>query len=274
MKVENFVSKDFKILKASEAKISAFSSAVFYGYGAFTTIAIYNRKPFQWEKHWKRLTQDSQRLKLKLQEEEKVKEALLEVIEKNNLEQGRARITVFEETIEGLWGGEARQTSVLITTAQFRETPDEIRLKVSPYRINSGSALRGVKSCNYLENLLALEKAKSEGFDEALRLNEKEEVSSACMANVFWVEDEVVFTPSLETGCLEGTTRAFVIEICKDLGIEIYTVKETLNKLLLADEVFLTSSGIGIVPVRKIESEFFTSELTTTLRREFYKRVL
>ncbi|MFN3330821.1 MAG: aminotransferase class IV, partial [Pyrinomonadaceae bacterium] len=112
------------------------------------------------------------------------------------------------------------------------------------------------------------------GFDEALRLNEKEEVSSACMANVFWVEDEVVFTPSLETGCLEGTTRAFVIEICKDLGIEIYTVKETLNKLLLADEVFLTSSGIGIVPVRKIESEFFTSELTTTLRREFYKRVL
>ena len=85
-------------------------------------------------------------------------------------------------------------------------------LTVSPYRINSKSPLAGVKSCNYLENILAWEAAKAHGFDEAIRLNEKGEIASACLANVFWKKNGEIFTPPLETGCLKGTTRGYVLE--------------------------------------------------------------
>jgi aminodeoxychorismate lyase len=273
MSSENLISKNFEIFNATEAKIGALSSAVFYGCGVFTTIAIYNQKPFQWERHWKRLEQDSQRLNIQPPEEEKLKNALVELLEKNNIKQGRARITIFEESMESIWAESMRRTSTLITTSQFREIPEEMRLRISPYRVNSKSALKGIKSCNYLENLIAFEEAKSKKFDEAIRLNEKDQVTSACMANVFWIEDGTVFTPSLETGCLEGTTRSFVIELCKELGIEVYATESDIQEVLRAEEVFLTSSGIGIVPVVKIESEFFKNELTATLKREFYRRV-
>jgi 4-amino-4-deoxychorismate lyase len=274
LRMEKFISKDFQVLKATQANIRAFSSVLLYGYGIFTTVAVYNQQPFQWERHWKRLMHGAQKLKLQMPEEEKIKNQLLELIEKNHLKQGKVRITIFEEEIEDIWAVVGtRRTSVLITTAQFREVPSEMKLKISSHRVNSKSALKGIKSCNYLENLLAFEEAKSEGFDEALRLNENDQITSACMANIFWIDNETVFTPSLDTGCLEGTTRAFVIEICRDLGIEVFTANSSLDEILRADEIFLTSSGIGIIPVRKVENNLFTTELTKVLQREFYKRI-
>ena len=66
---------------------------------------------------------------------------------------------------------------------------------------------------------MALENAKAKGFDEAIRLNERGEVASACMANVFWIKDKKLFTPDLETGCLAGTTREFIIETAEKKGV-------------------------------------------------------
>lgn len=273
--MSSFVSKNLQIIPTDSATISAMSSAFLYGYGIFTTIAIYNREPFQWQLHLQRLHENADRLKIKFPySDDDLKAALKSLIDRNNLENGRARITIFEEEAPSIWSSSTiRQTSVFITTAEPRETNNELRLTVSPYRVNSRSALKGVKSCNYLENLLALELAKSEGFDEALRLNEKDEVTSACMANIFWIEDETVFTPASETGCLEGTTRAAVIEICRELGFEVYASTAELEEIYRADEVFLTSAGLGIASVRKISDQFFEDEKTRTIRSSFYKKI-
>jgi 4-amino-4-deoxychorismate lyase len=99
-----------------------------------------------------------------------------------------------------------------------------------------------VKSCNYLENILSLEDAKDRGFDEAIRLNEKGEIVSACLANLFWKKDVAIFTPSLETGCLKGTTRGFILE-----NFTVEERKAELIELEKADEIFLTSAGIGVI---------------------------
>jgi branched-subunit amino acid aminotransferase/4-amino-4-deoxychorismate lyase len=131
---------------------------------------------------------------------------------------------------------------------------------MSPYNINSTSPLSGIKSCNYLENLLAWERAKNAGFDEAVRLNEKGEVSSACVANIFWVRKDIIYTPSLATGALEGTTRAFVLEQAAANGIQCIEVKEGINEMLDADECFLTSAGIGIRNVAAIDKKQFKAE--------------
>lgn len=133
-------------------------------------------------------------------------------------------------------------------TGDLRPVPEEFRLTVSPYTVNSCSPLVGVKSCNYLENLLAIDEAKKRGFHEAIRVNERGFVTGGCMSNIFWLKDEVLYTPSLSTGCLAGTTREFVLESmeCREVGIVI----DGLNK---AEEIFLTSAGLGVARVAEFE---------------------
>jgi branched-chain amino acid aminotransferase len=239
--MHKFISFNQKIIPANEAKISALSSASLYGKGVFTTIAIYNEKPFLWTKHWRRLCENSAKLGINLLDEKMCKAEIIELIEANDVEHGRMRLTFFDESASKFWQFPIEnKTSFLVTTADFRDVSN-LNLTISPYRVNSTSPLANIKSCNYLEQTLALEEAKNRGFDEAIRLNERGEIASAAMANLFWLKDHELFTPSLKTGCLAGTTREFIIE-----NYECFEVENGLESLENADEIFLTSAGIGI----------------------------
>jgi branched-subunit amino acid aminotransferase/4-amino-4-deoxychorismate lyase len=243
--MHSFASFNLKIQTPEQINLSAISSAAFYGRGVFTTLAIYDEKPFLWEKHWRRLTENAAKIKLDISRfsEDDIDDALRALINQNQIKNARARITFFDESASGIWKfATNRTTSVLITTADFQATKD-FHLTVSPYPINSKSPLANVKSCNYLENVLALEAAKAENFDEAVRLNERGEITSACMANLFWIKGEQIFTPALETGCLAGTTREFLME-----KVSVQEVKAKMIDLHEADEIFLTSAGLGICP--------------------------
>ncbi|MGI8788273.1 MAG: aminotransferase class IV [Pyrinomonadaceae bacterium] len=243
--MRDFIFFNRQILPAENACLSVISSAALYGRGIFTTVAIYNSKPFLWEKHWRRLTSNARKIKIDLSDfsERSVSESLFEIIEKNRLKRARARITFFDESVSEIWKIETnRQTSLLIQTAELRRVKNKFNLTVSPFRVNTASPLVGVKSCNYLENILALEDAKANRFDEAIRLNEKGEIVSACMANLFWKKRGAIFTPHLETGCVNGTTRKFILE-----NFPVTEIKADFAELKKADEIFLTSAGIGIV---------------------------
>ena len=241
--MHKFVSFNRQILPASETNLSAISSATLYGKGIFTTIAIYDNQPFLWEKHWLRLSDNASRIGLNFEFVEKdIFEALRELIATNNIKNGRARLTFLDESTKGIWGFEnKKETSFLMTTADFRPLPEILKLTVSPYQVNSISPLVNIKSCNYLENLLAFDEAKRRGFDEAIRLNERSEIVSACLANIFWLKDDEIFTPSLKTGCLAGTMRGLILEKYK-----AFEVEENIESLEKADAVFLTSAGLGI----------------------------
>jgi branched-subunit amino acid aminotransferase/4-amino-4-deoxychorismate lyase len=240
------VSFNHQILSVEKTFISAVSSASLYGKGVFTTIAVYDSKPFLWEKHWRRLLENSKQIGLDLSglDEKSVKYALSDLILLSNLKTARARVTFFDESASRTWNFETKsKTSFLITIAARQKAGDGYRLTVSPYTVNSKSPLAGIKSCNYLENLLALEEGKKRGFDEVVRLNEKGEIVSAAMANIFWVKGEKIFTPAPETGCLKGTTREFVSE-----NFPVSETVSTIAELAAADEIFLTSAGIGVCP--------------------------
>jgi 4-amino-4-deoxychorismate lyase len=255
--MHKFLSFNFRISTASETSAPVVSDAAFYGRGIFTTLAVYHSKPFQWEKHWRRLTENAAVVGVDLSEfgEENVKNALSEIISCNNLEKGRARITFFREEASGVWQNQAkRRTGLLITTADFRHISDSLRVTVSPYRLNSKSPLVNIKSCNYLENLLVLENAGKNGFDEAIRLNENGEVVSGAMANLFWTFDNKIYTSATETGALCGTTRDFVLE-----RFPVSEKCAALEELLNADEIFLTSAGIGVSRVESLGDRKFAS---------------
>lgn len=249
-----------RFIRFGEASLPAASSAALYGKGVFTTIAVREKKAFLWEKHWRRLSGDAEKIGVDLSDfsEDLLIGALAKLIEKNRIENARARITFFDESAGRIWNFRTnRKTGVLIATAETHKPPEIFRLALSPFRVNSASPLAGVKSCNYLENILALEDAKKRGFDEAIRLNEKNEIVSAATANIFWTKDERIFTPAVETGCLRGTTREFLLE-----NFPVREKKSGVGELADADEIFLTSAGIGICAARfeneqKKSSAFF-----------------
>lgn len=262
-----------EILCAEDARISAATSAALYGRGIFTTVAIYDIKPFLWEKHWRRLNGSAEKLGIDLSEytEEIVHGALAEIISVNNITNARARLTFYDESPSGIWSlrGE-RQTSLLIMTADLREVSANYRLTVSPFRVNSASPIANVKSCNYLEKIIALEEAVRRGYDEAVQVNERGVIASACMANIFWLAEGKLFTPPLTTGCLAGTTREFIME--KSPCVENEIGLETLRK---ADAIFLTSAGLDVVQVAEFENRRFepvTKEIIRTIRNKFPRK--
>ena len=231
--------------------MKANSNAALYGKGVFTTVAVFDGEPFLWEKHWRRLCDSAKYLEIDLNgySSDAVLQRLTESLSKSDIRNGRARITFSDESSSRVWTtvGESNIT-VSIIAAPFGPQITDLKLSVSPHLVNSTSPLAGIKSCNYLEPLMSHDEAKRRGFDEAIRLNERGEVTSACMANIFWLKDSKLFTPSLKTGCLPGTTREYVLENldCEKVDIGIEALRE-------ADDIFLTSAGIGIVQVVEFE---------------------
>src|SRR6185369_883252 len=148
-----------ELVSSDEATIGALSSTALYGSGLFTTVAIYAGRPFLLSKHWDRLQHDSVRLGLDIStlSFECIERRMTDLIAMNSVSDGRARVTIFDSSGSKIWSDAKRQgIDVLITTAEKREVNPEPRLTVSRFTANSRSPLAGVKSCNYLENLLAL----------------------------------------------------------------------------------------------------------------------
>jgi branched-chain amino acid aminotransferase len=246
-RVNRLVYLNGEIIGEPNARIAVLASAVFYGKGIFTTITIVDSSPFLWNKHLLRLTSNAEKVGIDLSEypDDAIRKALDDIIAANAVVNGRARVTLFDETASSFWCAEAGGgTGLSLVTGEPRPLPENFRLGVSPYRVNSGSPLATVKSCNYLENILAIEDAKRRGFDEAIRANERSTVTSACMANVFWLKDGRLSTPALSTGCLPGTTREFVLE-----NVECDEVEDGIGEIESADAVFLTSAGLGVIAV-------------------------
>lgn len=258
--MHEFVSFNRRIFHSNQAKISGISSASLYGCGVFTSLAIYNFTPFLWEKHWSRLTENAARIGVDLSafSESAVFDSLSELIAYNKVRTGRARVTFFDESSTGIWQTETKkETSLLIMTGDFRETPKTLNLTVSPYRVNTSSPLVNTKSGNYLENLLAWQEAKKRGFSEAVRLNERNEIVSGCMANIFWVKRNNIFTPGSETGILRGTTRSFIFD-----NFTVYEEKASLERLIDADDIFLTSAGLEIAKIETFKARKIVSSTT------------
>jgi branched-subunit amino acid aminotransferase/4-amino-4-deoxychorismate lyase len=258
-----------KIVLATDARIAPLTAATLYGRGVFTTLAVYDGHPFLWPQHWLRLLDHASRVGVDASEfeEQGVCAALAELIEANHVQDGRARVTLLRRGLaDGPWKivedaatTGTRRTDLLIMTGEAHApSTDSLALTVSPYRINSHSPLAGVKSLNYLDHILALEESRARGFDEAVRLNERGEVVSATMANLFWMTDGRVHTPSLQTGALAGTTRARLIALAHELSIPMLEGIYELSDLGDAHEIFLTSSGLGVAIVTTFDFHQYT----------------
>lgn len=251
--MHDWISFNHEIIKHSEARVSAVSAAALYGKGVFTTIRIHDSLPFLFDKHWKRIEDNAARLDIPLLglRKEILFSSLIELVDRNSMTSGKCRVTLFDESPSEIWNYAGQKSSpVLLHTSDLRTRKDGLTLGISPFPVTSNSPLNKIKSCNYIERLQAFQAAVAAGFDEGIRLNESGEVVSACMANLFWLRDGRIYTPSVETGCLKGTTREFVLDQCR-----VLRMRTRIDELRAADNVFLTSAGLGIAAVKEIVFE-------------------
>ncbi len=119
------------------------------------------------------------------------------------------------------------------------------------------SKISSIKTTDIANSLLALKLANQRGGDEALLLSTNGFISETAFANVFFVKGETFYTPSLRTGCLNGTRRRFILDLVKKLGINLIEGYFTLSDLYDADEVFITSARDDAVIVSRINEITF-----------------
>jgi 4-amino-4-deoxychorismate lyase len=243
------------MLEAAKARIAPVSSAMLYGRGVFTSVGIYQGQPFLWPEHWARLNQHADRLGISCEDcgKESTGAALKKLIAVNQVREGRARVILLARSSRHVWQAKPpgpRKTDLLIMTDEPQKVPRSgVGIAVSPYRFNSFSPLAGIKSLNYLDHVLSWEEAHARDFDEAVMLNERGEIVSATMANIFWAKDGTVHTPALSTGALAGVTRECVIKLAAQHFIPLIEGVYTMPDLTEADEIFLTSAGLGVAIV-------------------------
>lgn len=124
---------------------------------------------------------------------------------------------------------------------------------------------------NYADNIWVRAKARAEGFDDGLIVRRGGEVVGGAMANIFGVGNDQLFTPSLESGCLDGVTRRFVIDLLKENGSEVIEKRVMLGDLAEADGIFFTSSLQGPIWVRHIAGLDFAEQEVFRFVRESWR---
>jgi len=258
--MERIVYLNGALVPRSQARISPFDLGFLYGYGLFETMRAYSGHIFRLELHLERLVGSARLLGIPLNTRD-LERACYDTLKANNLANARIRLTV------SIGEGEATpnppkhpKPTVLVIAASYTPPPTEVyrngyKAVVSPTRQNSQSPLSHLKTVNYLNQLLARREAKEKGADEAILLNERGFLCEGSTNNVFLVSKGNLTTPDEESGCLPGITRQVVIELAKELGLKVAEREVRLEELLNADEAFLTSSLIELMPLTEVNSE-------------------
>ena len=239
--------------------------SLFYGEGVFETFRYKASPPVLLDRHIERMREGADLLKIPFPGKEYLIELIQKAILESEIHDAYVKVCLLSEGEPDFYSVSIK-SQVLVIIKEYLKSNQPLMLKVNSYRRISESPIGRVKSTNYLENILARREALSFGFDEALFLNEKNQIAECAASNLFWFKDETLFTPSEVCGLLVGTTRNLVLTSMADIDINILEGKFLLNDLRDADFVFTTNSLTGCMPVSKIEGDSFNTENPLFLR--------
>ena len=260
-----------RIMQAERARVSVFDQGFLYGDGVFETVRIHDGRPVWLDRHLARLARSCRQIGLPLPEKP-WPVIFQQVIDKNRLDHAVIRLTLsrgamFPSPLVGEGQGEGGETPTVvlfhrplphITPSQRRKG---IRLTLTTVRRPSPrSGPAQAKTLNYLNSLLAKREAEERGAFEGLMLTTGGHLAECSMSNLFFLKDRTLYTPSLACGVLPGITRGVVLDAAPTLGLQTREGRYRPEVLYDADECFLTSSGVGILPVHAIDGRPFPKQ--------------
>lgn len=254
-----------EFLEKESARISPFNSAFLYGEGVFETLRSYNGVPFRLTDHIERMNNSLLVFGFKTFSEKEILHPLDELLKVNGLNSARIRITVSKNI-------DAGEHIILIEASEYQPTfPEYANVMISSDKLAHGDKLRMHKTTNYLNNNFVYKVAKSQGFDEAIFVDNENHILEGTRTNVFLVKNGVVFTPSLRCGILPGITRKIIFEICEELKIRMEEKVLDVSEFDRCDEVFLTNSLAEVVRVKKVNDKVYNKFNVTDILLNTYR---
>lgn len=242
------------------------------GLGLFETMLAVDGVLVVVDRHLARLKSSCQRLGWDIPLPD-MAPVMAELLVRNGLVEGRARlrlaVTAGSGPIDNLALG--NEPLIWLIALPLVEPPGSVEVNISPWRRNEHSPLAGLKCASYAENLVALDHARRLGFAETLFLNTAGHLCEAATANLFIVKNGALLTPPLDSGCLAGITRGMVLELAPRHRLVCAERALTLEDLLAADEVFLTSSIRGIERVSRVGEQLYREDRVTKMLGQLWK---
>ncbi len=257
--IHRYVFHNDQLFPIEKVRLTPGQAGLVNGWGLFTTLRIARGEAFAFERHWRRLEKDAAIIRLPMPYAgPKVRVQLQEVIRANKVTEGCARIYLVYNQV-GFWCSDEPQPTVdlIIYTAALPEQREPVRLSVREHGRHAASALSGVKTVSWLNNVWSVAEAQKDGYDEVLMLNERGEVSECTSANIYIVNGDNVLTPPLSSGCLEGVTRGILFEVAAEAGANLKEQTLRLEDVYAADEVFISSTNRNVIGVGEIAGHKF-----------------
>jgi branched-chain amino acid aminotransferase len=258
-----FASVNGSVVPAVEARVSVLDNGFTFGDAVYETLRTYHGRPFELARHLNRLRGSAARLGFAIpQGDAALKSQLDALLERAGNSESYIRLIVSRGVgdISYHFDRVAGPTVVMVVKplepfpeAAYREGIDVAVVKV---RRNHPSALDpAIKSCNLLNNILAVREAQAQGADEALLLNDRGELAEGASTNIFLVKEGLIRTPPLAAGILAGITRDVLFGLFADLGLPFRQEPIPEGALRAADEAFVTSSTREAMPIRSVDGQ-------------------
>jgi branched-chain amino acid aminotransferase len=267
------------------AKISILDRGFCYGDGLFETMRACNGNIFRLDHHIDRLFQSLPLIFLDLpMTQAEVKTIVKNTLDRNGFENAIIRLTITRGINTSGFQMEPDNAPTLVVHARpHHPLPKSIYRKgvqITLLRMNASSlpgVKQGLKTCNFLSNIMVREISMRRGSMEGIVADPVSGITEGATSNLFMVKNGILITPAVNDFILEGITRRAVIEIARNNKIPVTEGMVTPEDVLCADEVFITNSGIDIVPVIRVDDTYIGNRkpgvVTCFLQKEYLKDI-
>ena len=263
---EGVIWLDGELRPWKDAKVHVLTHTLHYGLGVFEGVRAYHTQErgtciFKLKEHTKRLFNSAKILMMDMPfDQDAINEAQRLVVRENGLPEAYLRPMCFLGS-EGMGlRADKLATHVMVAAWDWPSYIDPearnrgIKVRTSSYtRHHVNIAMCKAKANGqYINSMLALREAIESGAEEALLLDNEGYVAEGSGENFFMVKNGVLYTPEL-TSCLDGITRATVIELANELGITVREKRITRDEVYICDEAFFTGTAAEVVPIRELD---------------------
>lgn len=233
-----------------KSSISFDSNLAKFGIGLFETIKVKDGQ-VNLQYHMDRLFMSIKDLNLNFNYEKVVlEEEILKYIKKNKIQNKALRLTLFDE------GYNISTRDIIYDKKSY---DDGFKLNISPIK-RGNSIIYRYKTTNYFENIYTKNHANENGFNDGIFIDIDNNILECSMSNIFFIKDNIIYTPSEKLPILNGTTKRRIEKLCIELSIEIKKSNISINEINDFDFVFVSNAIMGVMKVVQIEDFIYDKD--------------
>jgi branched-chain amino acid aminotransferase len=256
--VPGVVSIDGVLTPISEGRIPVLDHGFLFGDNIYETLRTYDQRPFLFSRHFERLKRSARAVFMTLpcSREKLLEETLRTIKAAGNATEHRIRITITRGAGDISPDPESCDApSVIVFATPLAMLPAiiyEEGVEVIVSSFYRSRQLGDAKTGNLLRSVLAMREARAAGAFEAITLTSEGKISDGITSNICLIQGSTLLTPSVESGILEGITRAVVLDLAKGAGLNVVEGLLNISEIDKSSELFLTSSTRGVVPIVRV----------------------